>query len=157
MVSITKHLLEHQARLFNSAGPRQCLNQPETADAEGAFAPADAVHRVILAERVAMHQAIHGQTTLDPLQGPNHARVAGRNEKNQRHQEQARIHPIGAVILNERVATLAPSLFHDFAVDLVPMLKPRLLIGGKTSLAAQPQPAVERHPAHWTSINEMTW
>src|SRR5215510_5493288 len=74
MISITKHLLEHQAGFFNSAGPCQCLNQPETADAEGAFAPADAVHRILVAER---------------------------NEENQRHQEQARIHPIGAIILNE--------------------------------------------------------
>src|SRR4029077_16404080 len=55
MISITKHLLEHQARLFNSAGPRQCLNQPEAADAESAFAPADAVYRVIISKRVTMH------------------------------------------------------------------------------------------------------
>src|SRR5262245_59241471 len=101
MISITKHLLEYQAGFFNSAGPCQCLNQPETADAEGAFAPADAVHRILVAERVAMHQAIHRQSILDSLQGPDHARVGGRNEENQRHQEQARIHPIGAIILNE--------------------------------------------------------
>src|SRR5215471_10435280 len=101
MISITKHLLEHQAGFFNSAGPCQCLNQPETADAEGAFAAADAVNRVIVAERIAMHQTIPRQSILNPLQGPNHARVSGRNKENQWHQEQARIHPIGAIILNE--------------------------------------------------------
>src|SRR5262245_40654660 len=77
MISITKHLLEHQAGFFNSAGPCQCFNQPETADAERAFAAADAVHRVLVAERVTMHQTIHRQSILDPLQGPNHARVGG--------------------------------------------------------------------------------
>src|SRR5215468_11914391 len=82
MISITKHLLEHQAGFFNSAGTRQCLNQPEAADAEGAFAPADSVHRVLVAERVAMNQAIHRQSILDSFQGPNHARVGGRNKEN---------------------------------------------------------------------------
>src|SRR5262245_58817360 len=101
VISITKHLLEHQAGFFNSAGTRQCLNQPEAADAESSFAPAYSVHRFLVAEGVAMHQTIHGQSILDPLQGPNHARVGGRNKENQRHQEQARIHPIGAIILTE--------------------------------------------------------
>src|SRR5215510_12609521 len=81
VISITKHLLEHQAGFFNSACPRQCLNQPETADAEGSFAPADSVHRFVVAEGVAMHQTIHRQSILDSLQGPNHARVGGRNKE----------------------------------------------------------------------------
>src|SRR5262245_6983425 len=83
VISITKHLLEHQARLFDSASPRQCLHQPEAAYTEGAFTPADAVHRVIIVERIAMDEAVHSQSILDPLHGPDHTRVAGRDEKNQ--------------------------------------------------------------------------
>src|SRR5215510_11993760 len=77
MISITKHLLKHQPCFFNSPGPRQCLNQPEAADAEGSFAPADAIYRFVVAERVAMDQTIHGQSILNPLQCPNPARIAG--------------------------------------------------------------------------------
>ncbi len=95
MIGIPEHLLEQQPRTLQArgivaTGAGKCFHQPESANVEGSLRAFQAIRRLI--DIVAIDQAIGNQAaiprgTIDGVDGAEHARVAGRHEKDQGHQK----------------------------------------------------------------------
>ena len=71
-----------------------------------------------LLDPVAQDQSVDGELVGDGEHGRPHARVVGREEPDQRHQQQRGVERVGVVVLGED-ATLVDAVRADVGVDLV--------------------------------------
>ena len=67
----------------------------------------------------------------DGVESGEPARVGGRDELAQGHEEQGGVEHVGVVVLDERPATGVPAALHDLAVDAVPGRAPAGMSAGR--------------------------
>ena len=124
---------------------RQRGDEPERADREAALLAREAV--VGLLRAVAQHEPVVGQLVGHRQHGRADARVVGRQEAHQRHQQHGGVERGRVVVLGEHAAVVERVLA-DVGVDLRRARRPAL---GQLELLAQlgePAAAVDRDPAH---------
>ena len=113
---------EGQQSLAQVPGPldlsdlHQCRHQPERADSEAALLPGQAV--VGLVGAVAQHQAFLGEFIGDREHSGAHPRVVGRQEPQQRNQQQRGVESGVAVALGEHTAGVH-AMGQDVGLDLI--------------------------------------
>ena len=124
----------------------QRRHEPERADRERALLAGEPV--VGLLHAVAQHEAVDGELVGDGEHGGAHARVVGREEAEQRHEQQRRVERVGLVVLREDAA-LVERVGADVGVDLVGR-RPATRSASSTSSrrSREPGAAVGRDPAH---------
>ena len=98
-------------------------HQPERADGERAFLARQPV--VGLLDAVAQHQPVDGELVGDRQHRGADPRVVGRQEAQQRHQQERRVQRVGVVVLREHAA-LVEGVGADVGVDLVGRRSPAL-------------------------------
>jgi hypothetical protein len=149
-------LLELLSIRASGAGER--LDEPERAHVEGALAAGQPVLRAL--GIVAIHQAVRHEAALarrlgEDLQHLQHLRIAGGQKEHQRHDQVGRVEVVASVMLDERLAALAPPTPLDLLVDGVTLGQPTLTGRGKGALVREAEPAIERHPAHELGVDEV--
>lgn len=165
MVAITQHVLENidrprQVFLVVRAGPRQRLHQPERAHGEGALAAADAVVR--LRGVVAVHEPGGREAALlrgqqDAVDGADEARVVGRDEEDERRDEDRGVEQVAALVgLGEAAQRRRVAARHDVLVELVADREPFGAVGAwPAPFVGEPEAAVEGDPEHYFGVDEV--
>ena len=89
---------EHRPRISLAPDQDQIVDEPERAGDERPFG---APQSVVLVGDVAAHEAVLHQKSLDGIDGLRDARIVGREEAGERHQQDRRVHLVGPVALGE--------------------------------------------------------
>src|SRR5215208_5968313 len=158
VVGITEHMLENKARFLEPASPRERLDEPEGAQAEGPFFARQAVRGLL--HVVAVHEAVGNEASIlggavDGIERLEHPGIAGRKEEDKGHDQVRGVQGVVVVGLHESFALRTPALLHDLLVDLVTDLQPLVAVGGKRALVGEPQTPVDGDPAHESGVHEV--
>ena len=113
-----------------------------------------AIGRIAIDEAVADQAAFAGLGE-DGFDGVDHARVGGRHEEDERHDEDGGVEIVAAVELGEGFALFVPALGHDFFVDLVAGFQPAGVVAGEGTLFGEANAAIERDPVHQLRVDEI--
>ena len=163
VVGVSQHLLEHEAGLVEPpriapAGAGEGLDEPESAHVERALVSAQPVGELLVV--VAIDEAVGHQPALlraavDGVDGAQHARVGGRHEEDQRHDEVGGVQRIAAVMLDESLALLVPAAALDLLVNFVAGGDPALALGGERAQFRKFQRAIKHDPTHQLGVDEL--
>src|SRR4029450_7043532 len=151
--------LEQGTRLRDSAGGRERADQPERAGEELSLVAGEPV--VGVGGRVARDEAVSAEVARDRIDRGGDPLVGARKEPHERDGEDARVEPLGSVVLVGSVvlgkgAPLAVvALFADLAVDLVAGLLPAVQRRFQTELLADSNRTVEHDPGHDLGVREV--
>jgi hypothetical protein len=140
-----QQLLAQRAGACHLADLGERRDQPEGADRERALLTAEPV--LGFRDAVAQYQFVLGELVRDRQHRRAHPRIVGRQEPDQRYEQQGRIERGGLVVLAEHTP-LVGSVRADVRVNLVGRQLP---VRGPLLVAAQPgelRAAIGGHPAH---------
>src|SRR5918998_5578899 len=79
VIGVGEHLFQGEARLVETSGPREALDEPERAQVEAALAAFQSVRGRVL-RLVTVHERVVGEFVLDALEGGEPTRVRGADE-----------------------------------------------------------------------------
>src|SRR5262249_46737240 len=109
--------LEQRLRLAAPAGVCVGVDEPEAARQKSAFVSAQAVMRLL--GPITAHQPIFQQASLDGTNRPLHTRIAGGQEAETGHEEEARVDRGAVVRLRERVETRIETVLTNIAMNAI--------------------------------------
>src|SRR5690606_30708336 len=128
------------------------VHQPERAGEERAFTPADAV--VHLLGRIAQHEAVLYEFSLDSLDRAGDARIISGKNSDLWNEKQGGIERIAAIVLDEGVAPGVEAVVADVAMDLVADRAPAIHRTFQAEILAALHRAIEGDPAHQARMGE---
>ena len=153
VVAQPEQMGEALLRFAPAAHQRQRVGEPERAGQERAFAFGQAVGRGMLA--VALDEAVLHELARDRLHRGDDARIARRQEADDRHQQQRGVELAGAVVLHERAARRVEAAGADVAVDRGAQRAPARHRAVEPVALRGAHRAVHRHPRHHLGVREM--
>ncbi len=133
------------------AGAGQSFDQPEGAHVEGALFAGEAVYarfRGIPVDKAVADQAAVFRLFENRFEGGDHARVRGRHEEDQRHDEKGGVEIFAAVILREGLAFFVPPFGHYFFIDGVAFAHPTMPVAGEGALVGEADTTIQCDPVH---------
>src|SRR5581483_2338235 len=124
--------------------------QPEAAGREGPFSAVDPIVRAI-----AVHQSILRERLADALYGRAHPRIGGWQEADARDRQRAGVQRLAPERLGEGAQPPVLAPLQDRGPDLLTDPLPARQGRGELMGLGEPNPAIQRRPAHEPRVEEL--
>jgi hypothetical protein len=145
--------LEQRLRLVAMAEQQVGIDQPERARKKYAFATRQPVE--LLPRTVSSHEPVVQQLFFDGADGPDEARIVGRQEADERYHEKTGVDGIRADVLDEGAARGVERCAADLVMNRLPAHSPALDGSVEPVLLHGLHGAIERHPRHDSRVREL--